>query len=257
MIGYQFDRAICYSAKDASLFSNLAGDASYVLANRGTGFAVTISGLTATVGSGQALVKGRLSEILTTESVVVPANSNGFLVVHVDLTQVNTSTGTPGTSNYVVVNNQLKLKFVTSLIQDDILNGATSYMLNLGGITSTASTLTYTKNLEAFVDPSANIMAAITRSKNIAQGSIIKNAGGNSWVNLFTLAQVQAMFGDPATVMTFNYTMILTNGDNTAFGGIMCNAWSGTTLVALLSQNVSSTIRFNYVIFKSTTLLTS
>jgi len=146
LVGRQFDLAPVTAKSDASIYDN--SNASYVLPNRGNGMNVTTSSLSAIIDTGQALIQGRLVEITEPLTVSIPANSTGFLVIEIDLTKVNSSSGSGDT--YQFTNNQLFVKFVNILVQGDLHNGDTLYHLNLGSVTSSANGVTFVKNIDAY-----------------------------------------------------------------------------------------------------------
>lgn len=148
--GYVFDRAKVTAKNDASLISALNNDVSMILKNRGNGMAVTTSGLTATIDTGWVLICGRPIAITEPEEVTIPANSNGFLVITVDLSFMNESSGIPGTDSYQFINNQLKAEFVTSITTDDLNNDGLLYTFNLGAISSGASDIVFAQNKVAW-----------------------------------------------------------------------------------------------------------
>lgn len=117
-----------------------------VVPNVRAGMPVTVSGLTATIGTGMCCIRGRFIEVTDPEDVAIPANSRGFLVITVDLTKRNSSSGEVGTAEYIVENNQIRAEFVTTLVQQDInATGTGIYTLNLGTIVSVATSATYTR----------------------------------------------------------------------------------------------------------------
>lgn len=158
--GYQFDRAKVPAIADSSLFSYLNSEQDIVIPNRGTQFEVTTQGLNLLAGTGQAVIQGRLVEILQTEIIAIPPSSAGYLVIKLDLALVNTSTGVPGTSDYRVINNQLSIQFVNQIINQDIHNGGTIRMLSLGSVSSSATTVTFVRspNLSKKIIVADNIM---------------------------------------------------------------------------------------------------
>ncbi|HEL1640807.1 TPA: hypothetical protein TXL57_001747 [Streptococcus suis] len=145
IVGYQFDRAKVSASNDAALYNSLANGKSYILDGQGSGLQVTVSGLTATVGTGMALICGRLVEVTEAETVTLPASSKGYLVIAINLSKSNTSVGTLGMEDYSVVNNQLSVKFVTNLTQQSLTNGGLAHTFNLGAVTTTTSSATFTK----------------------------------------------------------------------------------------------------------------
>ena len=112
--------------------------------------AISSSGLTVTVAPGMAIVKGRMVKNTSSLEVSIPANSNGFIVITIDLTKTNTFTGTPGDDNYKPVNNQVRIERVASLVQQDIINGGSIYHFPLAQYTSNGSTTTIVKEFSTF-----------------------------------------------------------------------------------------------------------
>lgn len=148
--GYTFYRVKNTAKSDASLYDYMSLQRNGVIPQRGNGLSVTTSGLICTINTGQALIQGRLVEVTTQTQITIPANSTGYLCITVDLSKTNTSTGTPGNTDYVVVIGQLSIDFVETLTQDDLFNGGLIYNFNLGSITSDGTTATYTKNWDAY-----------------------------------------------------------------------------------------------------------
>lgn len=144
--GFQFDKMQAYPTTDASLFSYLAGDRSFIIPNRGNELNVTTSELNITVDTGEALIEGRQIKITEPMVLTIGANQNGYLVIEIDLSKANTSTGTPGQADYEPINNQLSLKFVNNLTQDNINDGGLIYQFNLGTVSSTSNNITFVKN---------------------------------------------------------------------------------------------------------------
>ena len=162
--GFQFDKMQAYPTTDASLFSYLAGDRSFIIPNRGNELNVTTSELNITVDTGEALILGRQIKITEPMVLTVGANQSGYLVIEIDLSKANTSTGTPGQPDYEPINNQLSLKFVNNLTQDNINDGGLIYQFNLGTVSSTSNNITFNK--------ASNIMGGVYR-KQLFQGSIL------------------------------------------------------------------------------------
>lgn len=143
---YQSDRNFVTPANDASLYSALGGDTSGVL-KRGNMLKMTVSGLTVTVNTGQALVLGRLIEVQSPVSFTLPPSTSGSVVIVVDLSKHNTISGTAGQPDYSVKVNQVYLAGVTgALTQDDINNGGFVYELPLGTFSSTATSASIVQN---------------------------------------------------------------------------------------------------------------
>lgn len=83
-----------------------------------------ISGSNVVVEPGACVVFGRLIEITESETIPIPSNASGSvpLCVRIDLTKVNTSSGTPGSDDYIAVNNQVTLGIVVGSKNEENLN---------------------------------------------------------------------------------------------------------------------------------------
>lgn len=149
---YQSDRNTVSPANDASLYSGLVNDTNGTL-NRGSQFAVTVNGLVATIGTGQAVIQGRLVEITKSETLTLPANSSGKIAIAVDLTKTNDVSGTAGTPTYQVDVKQAYLVAVTGEVtQDDLNNGGFLYELPIASFTSTTTSAKTTVIKSVFND---------------------------------------------------------------------------------------------------------
>jgi len=148
--GYHFDRETVSPLADARLFDLLFSGRSCVLPGIAGGCAVSMSGLDATIGTGLAIIRGRLIEVTAPEEIAIPPNATGYIVLTVDLSQINTSTGDVGTDLYTVENNQVRAEFVVDPIQDHINNGGAIFNLVLGKIVSSLTTAVYTKNTASY-----------------------------------------------------------------------------------------------------------
>ena len=137
----QADRNFASPSDDASLYSGLIGDRNGLL-NRDNKMMISTSGLVATIGTGQAIIQGRLIKITAPEQLTLPANSSGSICLVVDLTQTNTVSGTAGEADYGVDVNQVYLAVMTgALTQDDLNNGGFIYDFPLASFTTTSSTI--------------------------------------------------------------------------------------------------------------------
>ena len=140
--GYQFDKAKVTPEADAQLYSYLAQSSDNKVIS---GLTATATGLNVYVATGKALVQGRLVEVTQQHQLTAQANKSGYICITVDLTQNNTSTGTPGTGNYAPVNNQLRLELVDTLNQQNLNSGGLIYTFPLYSYVSTGATVTLTK----------------------------------------------------------------------------------------------------------------
>ncbi len=143
--GFTFDFMKVTPGMDAQLYNTLnKGDS--IVDGFGDELSVKASGLTVTVGTGAASVKGRFIRNTTPLAVNTPANSTGFVVLTIDLTKNNTFTGSPGDDNYKPVNNQIRIECVASLTQQDLFNGGSIFHWPLAAYTSNGSTTAITNN---------------------------------------------------------------------------------------------------------------
>ena len=140
--GYQFDKAKVTPEADAQVNSYLAQNFDNKIIS---GMTATSTGLNVYIASGKALVQGRLIENAQQMQLTAQTNKSGYVCITIDLTQNNTSTGTPGTSGYIPVNNQLRLELVDVLNQQDLNNGGLIYTFPLYSYVSTGSSVTLTK----------------------------------------------------------------------------------------------------------------
>lgn len=140
--GYQFDKAKVTPEADAALYSYLAQGIDNKVIN---GLTATASGLNIYAATGKALVQGRLVAVTQQHQLLAQANKSGFVCITVDLTQDNTATGTPGTSSYVPVNNQLRLELIEVLNQQDLSSGGLIYTLPIYSYTATGTSIVLSK----------------------------------------------------------------------------------------------------------------
>lgn len=145
--GYQFDKIKVTPESDAALYSYLAQNSDNKVIKGAT---ATASGLNIYVSTGKALVQGRLIEITQQHQLSAQSNTTGYVVITVDLTQSNTATGTPGTSSYIAVNNQLKMELVETLTQQDLSDGGLIYTFPLYSYVSTGTSVALTKIDKSF-----------------------------------------------------------------------------------------------------------
>lgn len=146
--GYQFDKAKVTPESDAKLYSYLAQSSDNKVIS---GMTATTTGLNVYVASGKALVQGRLVEVTQRHQLTAQANKSGYVCITVNLTQNNTSTGTPGTSDYLPVNNQLRIELVEVLNQQDLNSGGgLIYTFPLYSYVSTGSSVSITRVSKSF-----------------------------------------------------------------------------------------------------------
>lgn len=140
--GTTFDRMRVTPDKDALLYYSLNQGINRVIKGYKNNLELVVSGLNVSVNTGAAVIKGRLVEVTELHKLTVPANTSGYIVLTIDLTQQNSSTGTPGNSDYLPVNNQVSVQVVDKLVQQDLLNDGLIYMFPLASYTSNGTTVT-------------------------------------------------------------------------------------------------------------------
>ena len=135
--GITFDLMKVTPADDALIYQSVYGDR---ILNNSEKMNVTATGLNVYVAPGNAVVQGRLIKITSPERLSIPANSSGWICLTIDLTQVNSFTGTPGSTNYKPVNNQVRLEIVNKLVQQDLMTTGKLYTFPIASYSSNAST---------------------------------------------------------------------------------------------------------------------
>ena len=150
IIGRQFDRAKVSASADRSLYDYLNDGRSTVLTERANGLNVTANGLILTVATGEAIIEGALIQVKEPIDISVPPNYQGYLVIMIDLSQLNSATGTPGNGDYAFTNNQLSILLVDTIVTQDLNNNGLLYTFKLGDVNSNTATITFTKNEYAY-----------------------------------------------------------------------------------------------------------
>lgn len=150
--GFTFDRAKVTAADDGSLFNSLAYGRSYVLSGIGEEMEVTTNLLTATVKTGRALIQGRLVEVKEPETIDIPSNATGYLVISIDLSKQNESSGTPGMPDYTYSNNQIIIKYTPNPVQGNLNDNGIVYDFILGTIKSNGNQVTFTPYSQNYGD---------------------------------------------------------------------------------------------------------
>lgn len=146
----------------------------------GDGFNRTANGLEVTINPGIAMIMGRQVELTDAITLAVPANSKGYLVITIDLSKENTSTGTPGQPDYSPVNNQVSMRVVTTLTQQDLTDGGQVYDFPLYSYTSTGSAVTTYNHGEFGFKPT---LESPWEAYSGTPGLVVMNLGDLVWVN--------------------------------------------------------------------------
>lgn len=242
---YQSDRNTVSPANDASLYSGIVNDSNGTL-NRGTQFAVTVNGLVATIGTGQAVIQGRLVEITASETLTLPANSSGTIAIAVDLTKTNDVSGKAGDPDYAVDVKQVYLVAVTgTLTQDDLNNGGFLYELPIASFTSTTTSAT-TKVIKSVFNDTGWIDATLATGVNTNGGTgfaqyRIKN--GILTLNFYNLNCKGSTNGNQIVVLPYAYRPASPKSQYFAINNFNANNnQSWPVMATIQSQSVGSVI---------------
>ena len=132
MLKAMYDNGLDILTKeDAALYDLLAGSIDFVISGVGNQLEITSSGLTITLKTGQCLIKGRhVVETLGNTTLLLPANSSGFIVISYDITKAN---------GY-----EAELMYVSSLVSEDLNNNGQRRDFPLYSFVSTSAVITLT-----------------------------------------------------------------------------------------------------------------
>lgn len=176
--GYTFDKGVVPANRDSILYDKFNFGQSSIIKGRGDDLGISSSGLNVTVGTGFVIVQGRLIEVIDPEVVAIPANSTGYIVITLDLSQQNTTSGTPGQTDYTFTLHQARIEFVRELINDDTNDGKPIFNLQLAAVTSQTSSVTITRNYNVYNN-------YVLAPDGIVLGNDVNNYGstflGNKW----------------------------------------------------------------------------
>lgn len=148
--GYQFDKMKVTPEADAMLYHALANRQNCVITGVGSDLSATATGLNVYLNPGASIVCGRLLTVTNQETLTVQANTSGYICQTIDLTETNTATGTPGSGDYIVANNQYRLEVVNELTQQDLMKDGQIYTFPLYSFVSNGTAVTITKVVDSF-----------------------------------------------------------------------------------------------------------
>lgn len=148
--GYQFDKCKVTPEADAALYYQLNNKQNHVIAGYKNEMNVTSSGLNVYVDTGCALVMGRYCEITNQEQLSVMANTEGYVCITIDLTETNTAEGVPGSADYIVTNNQLRVELVTELVQQDLFNDGQVYTFPLAKVVANGTGVVINRESDSY-----------------------------------------------------------------------------------------------------------
>lgn len=146
--GPTFDRMRVTPKDDALFYNMMMQGINRCISGYKKNLNLVVSGLNVNIDKGAAIIYGRMVEVTELHKLTVPANTSGYIVLTIDLTQENTSTGTPGNSDYLPINNQVSAQVVDKLVQQDLMNDGLIYMYPLASYTSTGTSVSITNMRE-------------------------------------------------------------------------------------------------------------
>lgn len=152
LTGYTFDKAPVAANRESIMNDKFNFGISTVIPQRRNSMALHTSGLKVTVDTGFAIIQGRLVEISSPETINIPTNSKGFVVITLDLSKNNPTTGTPYQSDYSFTLAQARVEFVTTLVKADTNEDNPIFTFQLASVSSNASNATITINESAYKD---------------------------------------------------------------------------------------------------------
>lgn len=239
--GYQFDKAKVTPEADAALYSYLAQSSDNKVIS---GLVATATGLNVYVSTGKALVQGRLVDNGQQMQLTAQANKTGYVCITIDLTQNNTSTGTPGTSGYSPVNNQLRLELVDVLNQQGLNSGGLIYTFPLYSYVSTGTTVTLTKIDKSFfkkletttIDLGYGMSVVLTKKDGVVSANgtttLSSNAGSTGSLNLGVKV--------PDGFRPINSGILMARGNNAQWANYIVNS-DGSVTMATGAMNTGYT----------------
>ncbi len=231
------DRFAPTALSDARLYDQLNGHRSGIMPGIGDEMAVSIVGQMLTVGLGVALLQGREIVISEPETVTIPpeATAGWYVTIKHDLTRENSSTGTPGTIDYIPLNNQTSIAILRDLILDDLNDGGSVHTLALGTLTGSSAGWGFTKNAAANLGNQPTSLA-----------------DGGTGAKTAAAARTNLGVANAAAAATQSTMGLLTAADKTKLDGIAAkaevnqnafsNVYAGTTLLSASSKTDTFTI---------------
>lgn len=140
-VGVQFDKMRVTPAYDGMTLESIIGTPAVKV----WGGVPTIgTGLTVTIPPSAFFIRGRHIRLNDFETVHVPANFTGSIVITVDLTKTNDSSGNPVYDNYSVTNNQVYFRAIATnnIRTEDVNAGGKVYDLEIASVTTSATAIT-------------------------------------------------------------------------------------------------------------------
>lgn len=134
--------------RDAVLYNAVLGNQDVVFNGVGNSLSCTVSNLVVTLQSGEGVVQGRHITCVGTENLQVDANSSGYIVLRYDLTQA--------------AGNEVSLKAVPLVVQNDLNNDGTIRDLKLYSYSSSATAVTLVDERNLMTSTNDNLGTQVT-----------------------------------------------------------------------------------------------
>lgn len=145
MTGYTFDHAPVPASADGNLYNELSLE-DRVIKGYADELPVTSYKLKMTIGAGQFLSRGRLVEVKGPIDIDVPPLYRGYLIAHLDLSQINDYTSDPSTTEYQFLLNQADIR----LTQAPLANTPDVHDTIIGTVSATSTNVKFTKDWRFF-----------------------------------------------------------------------------------------------------------
>lgn len=141
ILGVQFDKMRVTPAMDGFKDEALAGSGEFISWH--VGYPVA-DGMNVRIPAGGYVIRGRHVRVVDPVMVPIPANFVGFVVLTIDLTKSNDSSGNPVYDNYSVTNNQIYFRAILpgNVRNEDINAGGQVWDSVMCAVTSNATSIT-------------------------------------------------------------------------------------------------------------------
>ena len=186
ILGVQFDKMRVTPAMDGFKDESLAGSGEFISWHVGIPFA---SGMNVQIPAGGYVIRGRHIRVIDPVLVPIPANFTGYVVLTVDLTKSNDSSGNPVYDNYSVTNNQVYFRAIVpgDRRAEDINNGGKVFDSIMCAVTSNATSITLVdyQNTTIYRTPNASDVRSLATKNDRVYEKIALNSTtvGNKYSN--------------------------------------------------------------------------
>lgn len=189
ILGVQFDKMRVTPAMDGLKDESLVGSGHFISWQAGKPSA---KGMNVEIPAGGYVLRGRHIRITDPVLVPIPANFSGAVVLTIDLTKSNDSTGNPAYDNYSVTNNQVYLRAIKSsdVREEDINAGGKIWDSVLCFVHSTASAIdmvNYADTIIASVPSPLQVRAMATKDNRVYTKQAMRDVTSSNKYRQFSL----------------------------------------------------------------------